>query len=151
MYWVPVFLFLFLSGYYAAKKVISSRSNRVIQKAIIDKIQLQQAGNIWLPELNVAYFFLFNSKIYNGNGVVRIDHLLPNYHLLLYDRNGYPVLQTEAGEFIGEEHIETFILENKKEILVEFNLITLPHSRIFNIGGDQRPTLQSTDIQFPWT
>ena len=88
--------------------------------------------------------------MYYGEGFLRIDKLIPDIHLFLFDRNSFPVLKTEFGEFIGEEHIETFILQQTSEIAIEFSTQTLPHSKIYRPLPKNKSLFQKTDIKFPW-
>jgi len=142
---------LVLLVYNLVQPVFSKKENRVIQKAKIDKISLQQIGKLWSPELVILYFFSYNSTIYMGRGYFHIDNLLSEWEILLFDRNGFPVLKTEIGEFAGEEHIESFILSQAPDILVEFNTYTLPDTKIYRPPSEMKSLFPNTFIRFPWT
>jgi len=146
---ILVYLFLGFEG-----NILLKNKNKVIQKAKITQIQLQQIGRIWAPEILITYQFSYNRKTYQGEDFFRIDKLLPDWEILLFDRNTYPVLRTENGEFTGEEHIETFILDQTQDILVEFCTHTLPESKIYIASEDdknKKTLFQNLDIKFPWT
>ncbi|MDH4263355.1 MAG: hypothetical protein OEV78_09960 [Spirochaetia bacterium] len=137
--------------YKSAKFLLVKKENKVIQKAKIDKISLYQVGMVWSPELLIKYYFTFNNVVYFGEDFLRIDHLLSEWEILLFDRNGYAVLRTEIGEFVGEEHIETFILSQTSDLSIEFNTNTLPDSKIFKTSRENKTLFQNLDIKFPWT
>ncbi|MDH4200582.1 MAG: hypothetical protein OEV66_09405 [Spirochaetia bacterium] len=138
-------------AYFGVKNVYFKKNeNLVIQKAKITKISLQQIGQIWSPELLVSYNFYFHKHVYYGQDYIRIDRILPDIHLYLFDRNSFPVLRTEYGEFAGEEHIETFILQQNQEIQVVFCTHTLPDSKIYKFVPGSKSLFQNTDIKFPW-
>jgi hypothetical protein len=150
---IPGFLLFMLAvlTYNSAKLLLSKKENRVIQKAKIEKISLFQTGNVWSPELLILYCFSYNKETYFGEGFLRIDKLLSEWEILLYDRNGYPVLQTEIGEFVSEEHIETFILSQTSDLLIEFNTFGLPESKIYSSRSRDKTLFQNIDIKFPWS
>lgn len=148
---IPVSCLFLVLGFFIARVSLLKTGSRVIQKAKIEKISIRQIGRIWSPELWINYSFIFNNKIYPGEGFLRIDRLLPHYQLLLFDRNGYPVLRTEQGEFVGEEHIETFVLQQNSEVQIEFNVKTLPESEIYRFQPENKTLFQNFDIKFPWT
>ena len=150
-----IIITIVFSGYHFVKYIFHGKQNKVIQKARIDKITLHQIGDLWSPEVYLTYYFAYNKKTYWGKDYIRIDALLPAWELLLFDRNNYPILRSEVGEFAGEEHIEAFILSQVDNITIEFNTFTLPESKIhkarYGIKGEIKPLFQNLDIKFPWT
>lgn len=148
---VFIMAILFSLSYVAAKRIFFKHEKFIIKKAKIDKISLRQIGDVWSPEFLILYYFMYDGEIYSGNDYIRMDDLVPGWELLLFDRHGYPVLATEIGEFIGEEHIEAFVLSQTNTIYVEFNLLKLPHSRIYKESSEPKTLFQNFDIKFPWT
>ncbi len=148
--YTAVFILFVIGGYIFARQFLESGRENIYRSGRIEKIELIKVGEVWSPEVNIEYQFRYGSRMYQGEDYIRIDHLIQG-HLLLEDRHGFPALFTDDGEFIGEEHIETYILKQTEEIPVVFSAFTLPGSRIYK-GNKARKTLfQNISIEFPWS
>lgn len=149
--YTAVFLMFLLVGYLFARVFLESGRENIFRSAHIEKIELIRIGGLWSPEVNIEYNFRYGKKLHQGEDYVRIDSLLTGKEFFLDDRNGFPALLTKDGEFIGEEHIETYLLQHTKELTCIFSAFALPHSRIYKGDKRKKTLFQNISIEFPWS
>jgi len=145
-----IILFLFM-GYSFAKKFLFSKQQIVHTSGAIEKISIVQIGEMWSPELLIDYSFYYNDEEYKGSDYLSIDRFVGTESIYLADRNGFPVLVTNEEDLVGEEYIETFLLEYRQGVPVEYNIALLPHSRIYTAERKKNTMFQNVEIDFPWT
>ena len=151
LFYIGIIFISIVSGYYFAKKILFQKNRIVKIDAAIEQISVVPIGDLWSPELLITYYFHYDEQKYYGKDYIRIDRFVGTKFVFLTDRNGFPVLVTSSEDFIGEEHIETYLLEHRKGIPVEFDTASLPHSRIYDVERRRNTMFQDTEINFPWT
>lgn len=148
--YITVFIVFLIAGYMFARKHLFGGRSVVILNARIDKIHIPKVGGIWSPEVLVDYHFHYLSSKHHGSDFIRLDFLAPDKEILLVDRNGFPVLIAGSQEYVGEEHIEMYILEHQREVPVEFQVTSL-YSRIRKEHEEKKTLFQNVSIDFPWS
>jgi len=149
IYLVTVLIFIF-AGYLFGRKYLVPVNSLRCTEAIIEAIHLQKVGEVWTPEVIIDYSFEYGADIYYGKDFMRIDELTSDSQFLLIDKMGFPVLMTEENEYYGEEHIETWIMEKRKTVSVEYSTLLLPKSRIKKISESRDTLFQNVSVKFPW-
>ncbi|MES0490113.1 MAG: hypothetical protein ABUK01_08985 [Leptospirales bacterium] len=146
-----IIIFFLLMGYSFAKKYIFVKDQLMHTSGSIEKISIVRIGEMWSPELFIDYTFYHEGAKYEGSDYFRIDRFIGIENIYLSDRNGFPVLVTPNEDFIGEEYIETFLLEYRQGAPVEFNIASLPHSRLYSEERQKDTMFENVEIDFPWT
>jgi len=149
IYLGTVLIFIF-AGYLFARKYLVPVNSLRCAEGIIEAIHLQKVGEVWTPEVIIDYSFEYGSDVYYGRDFMRIDELTSDSQFLLIDKMGFPVLMTEENEYYGEEHIETWIMEKRKTVSIEYSTLLLPKSRIKKISESRDTLFQNVNVKFPW-
>ena len=151
LFYIIIVILSLCVGYFFAKKYLFLKEHHVHTSGKIEKISVVLIGEMWSPELLIDYSFHYDGKEYQGSDYLSIDKFVGSKYVYLGDQNGFPVLVTHSEDFIGEEYIETFLLEHRLGVPIEFNIASLPYSRIFKVERRKDTMFENVEIHFPWT
>ena len=148
---IIVIPFLAYALSYFGRKFLFVKKNITQVYAMIDKIQVHQIDNIWLPEVQVTYSFYAEGIQYTGKDFIRMDQFLGASYFLLTNQNGLPVVSSAEGQYIGEECIEHYLLEKNAEIYIEYYQKKPFENRIYKKQEESGDLLFTNKLlNFPW-
>lgn len=151
----PFLLLLFalasiMTVYWLLLRYFRGKSLWNYRYAKVEEIQLQRLGSLWSLHLLVSYSYLAKSKEYQGKGELHVEDFLNGQNFLLNDRNGMPHLSSQHVSLIGEEHIETYLIEIQPEIVISVFSLWPRKSKIPMAREKKDNLFQDTSIDFPW-
>ena len=119
--------------------------------ATVEAIHFFQLDGLWSPEIELFYTFFHNEKAYSGSDFIRIDDLVHDDSLLLSNHQGFLSLSTSEITLVGEEYVESYLMQAMPYIDIEYNSKNPEESRLLNPDNEKRQLLQNFSIDFPWS
>lgn len=120
-----VLIYLYLRRVWYSKRKI--KTSALVERISLCKIE----PDLILPEVKIKYKYYYDGGVYFGTGYVLISDFLGNSEYEIFTGEaGIPVMITDSGYYVSEEHIENYLLHCSPDLNIYLDPVEPFHSEI---------------------